>query len=154
MDSTVDFNTVRAFATALLIGGLIGIEREKRKTEEGDVADGLRTFILFAQVGAIAGWLSQAANMPWLLVGGLVAVAVPVVVGYILEARAKPNLLGFTTEVAAIATYLLGAMATIGHTGSRSVWRLPPQRCWPTSSRCTVPWPSSGGTTSLQACAC
>ena len=114
----MDFNTVRDFATALLIGALIGIEREKRKTEEGDVATGgLRTFILFAQVGAIAGWLSQAADMPWLLVGGLVAVAVPVVAGYILEARAKPSLLGLTTEVAAIATYLLGAMATLGHTG-------------------------------------
>jgi len=118
MDPTVDFNTVRDFATALLIGALIGIEREKHKTEEGDVATGgLRTFILFAQVGAIAGWMSRAANMPWLLVGGLVAVAVVVVAGYILEARAKSSLLGLTTEVAAIATYLLGAMATLGHTG-------------------------------------
>jgi uncharacterized membrane protein (DUF4010 family) len=118
MDPAVDFSTARAFATALLIGALIGIEREKHKTDEGDVGTGgLRTFILFAQVGAIAGWMSQAANMPWLLVGGLVAVAVPVVVGYILEARAEPKDLGLTTEIAAIATYLLGAMATIGHTG-------------------------------------
>lgn len=116
MDPALDFNTVKDFATALLIG--IGIEREKHKTEEGDVATGgLRTFILFAQVGAIAGWMSQAANMPWLLAGGLVAVAVPVVAGYILEARAKSSLLGLTTEVAALATYLLGAMATMGHTG-------------------------------------
>ena len=54
--------------------------------------------------------------MPWLLVGGLVAVTVPMLAGYILETRAKPNELGLTTEVAAIATYLLGAMATMGHT--------------------------------------
>lgn len=118
MNPTVDFNTVRDFATALLIGALIGIEREKHKADEGDVATvGLRTFILFAQVGAIAGWMSRAANMPWLLVGGLVAVVAPVVAGYILEARAKKSLLGLTTEVAAIATYLLGAMATIGYRG-------------------------------------
>jgi uncharacterized membrane protein (DUF4010 family) len=114
----VDFNTIKDFATALLIGALIGIEREKRKTEDGDVATGgLRTFVLFAQAGAIAGWLSHAANMPWLLAGGLVAVAVTVVAGYILEARAKASLLGLTTEVAAIVTYLLGAMATLGQTG-------------------------------------
>ncbi len=118
MNPAVDLNTLKDFGTALLIGALIGIEREMRKTEEGDVATGgLRTFILYAQVGAIAGWLSQAANMPWLLVGGLVAVTGPVVTGYILEARAKQNSLGLTTEVAAITTYLLGAMATMGHTG-------------------------------------
>lgn len=35
MDLTTDLDTVKAFATALLIGALIGIEREKRKTEEG-----------------------------------------------------------------------------------------------------------------------
>jgi len=34
MESTLDFNTVRDFATALLIGALIGMEREKRKTED------------------------------------------------------------------------------------------------------------------------
>jgi uncharacterized membrane protein (DUF4010 family) len=118
MDPATNFDTVKAFATALLIGALIGIEREKRKTEEGNLATGgLRTFIVVAEVGAIAGWMSHVANMPWLLIGGLVTVAVPVVAGYILEARAKPSQLGITTEVAAIATYLLGAMATLGQTG-------------------------------------
>jgi uncharacterized membrane protein (DUF4010 family) len=116
MDSTLDLDTVRDFAMALMIGALIGIEREKRKTEEGNVAPGgLRTFVVIAEVGALAGWMSQAADMPWLLIGGLVAVAIIVVAGYIVGAQAKPDSLGLTTEVAAIATYLLGAMATIGH---------------------------------------
>jgi uncharacterized membrane protein YhiD involved in acid resistance len=54
MDPALDFNTVRDFATALLIGALIGIEREKRKAENGNGATGgLRTFILIAQVGVI-----------------------------------------------------------------------------------------------------
>lgn len=38
-----------------------------------------------------------------------------VLAGYILETCVKPNELGLTTEVAAIATFLLGAMATLGH---------------------------------------
>jgi uncharacterized membrane protein (DUF4010 family) len=112
----VDFNTVRDFATALLIGALIGIEREKRKAENGDGATGgLRTFILIAQVGACAGWLSRAASMPWLLGGSLAAVTLLVLAGYIIGARVRPNDLGLTTEVAAIVTFLLGAMATMGH---------------------------------------
>ena len=84
MDPSIDLGTVRNVATALLIGALIGIEREKHKTDEGgdEATGGLRTFILFSQVGAIAGWMSQTANMPWLLVSGLVAVTTPVVAGY------------------------------------------------------------------------
>lgn len=117
MHPAVDFNTVREFVTALLIGALIGIEREKRKTESGDLATGgLRTFILIALVGASAGWISQAASMPWLLVASLAGVTLLVLAGYILENRAKPNELGLTTEIAAIATFLLGAMATLGYT--------------------------------------
>lgn len=111
----VDFNTVRDFATALLIGALIGIEREKRKAESGGATGGLRTFILIAQVGACGGWMSQAVSMPWLLGGSLAAVTLLVLAGYAVENRAKPTELGLTTEVAAIVTFLLGAMATMGH---------------------------------------
>jgi uncharacterized membrane protein (DUF4010 family) len=111
----VDVETIQNFAIALLIGALVGIEREKRKIDDGQLATGgLRTFILVAEVGAIAGWMSQAAAMPWLLVAGLAAVALPVIAGYMLEARADPGALGLTTEMAAIATYLLGAMVMLG----------------------------------------
>ena len=41
------------FATAILLGALVGIEREKRKSEEDDThIAGLRTFILLALFGA------------------------------------------------------------------------------------------------------
>jgi uncharacterized membrane protein (DUF4010 family) len=113
---TLDQGVVGNFALALLIGALVGIEREKRKTEEGDVGTGgLRTFVLFALIGAIAGWLSHALATPWILVGGLVAVAMAIVVGYAIEAHTRPGALGLTTELAAIAVYLLGAMTTLGY---------------------------------------
>jgi uncharacterized membrane protein (DUF4010 family) len=116
MFPALDQAVVGDFALALLIGALVGIEREKRKAEEGDVGTGgLRTFILFALVGAIAGWLSHVLAMPWLLVGGLAAVALAVVAGYVVEARVRPGALGLTTELAAIAVYLLGAMTTLGY---------------------------------------
>ena len=46
---------------------------------------------------------------------GLLAVAAAVVAGYAVEAAARPGALGLTTEVAAIAVYLLGAMTTLGY---------------------------------------
>ena len=54
------------FATASLLGVLVGIEREKRKVEEektGHIA-GLRTFILLVLFGAAASWLSRTLRLP------------------------------------------------------------------------------------------
>jgi uncharacterized membrane protein (DUF4010 family) len=116
MDQGLDLDTVQQFATALLIGALIGIEREKRKSEEGDVgAGGLRTFILVSQVGAISGWLARTFSLPWLVIGALAVVCIPVVASYVLAARVQPSSLSLTTELGAIAVCLLGAMTTLGH---------------------------------------
>ena len=63
----LDLGVLRDFATALLIGALVGVEREKRKAEEGDRGiAGLRTFILVALIGAVAGYLARAAGLSWL----------------------------------------------------------------------------------------
>ena len=44
MVGELDFDTVRDFATALLIGTLLGIERERHKQSDGDISvGGLRT---------------------------------------------------------------------------------------------------------------
>jgi uncharacterized membrane protein (DUF4010 family) len=116
VEQTFALTVLEEFGTALLIGALVGVEREKRKAEEGHVGiGGLRTFILFALIGAIAGWLTRALDMPWLLVAALTSVAAPVIAGYVLVARVHRESLGLTTEAAAIAVCLLGAMATLGH---------------------------------------
>jgi uncharacterized membrane protein (DUF4010 family) len=116
MYEALDLDTVRNFGDALLIGALVGIEREKRKSMEPELGiGGLRTFILIALVGAIAGWLADALHMPGLLVAMLVIMGVAVLAGYVLAARASPASLGLTTESAAIVVCLLGAMTTLGH---------------------------------------
>lgn len=105
----------RDFATALLIGALIGVEREKRKSD-GDLGiGGLRTFILFALVGAMAGFLSRGGEIPWVLVAAMVPVAALVVAGYWLTSKVQPDSLGLTTEIAAVIVCLLGAMTMLGH---------------------------------------
>ena len=75
MPSGPDGQLVWGLAAALLIGTLVGIEREKNKSESGDVGiGGVRTFILFALSGATAAWLSERLGSPWVFVAGLLGV--------------------------------------------------------------------------------
>ncbi len=103
------------FATALLIGALIGIERERHGLEHDmpGIA-GLRTFILYALFGALCGWLSVAFESAWVLAAGLLAASAAMLAGYVLSVRMDADNLGQTTEIAAVATFLLGAVAAHG----------------------------------------
>lgn len=116
MPLDVDLQAVWNFATALLIGALLGIERERHKREHGEQSiGGLRTFILFALLGALGGWLTLALETPWILAAALIASLAPVLAGYVIAARTQPDSLGLTTELAAVAVFLLGAMTTLGY---------------------------------------
>ena len=116
MDYQELLNLALNFATAILLGALIGIEREKRKEEEHEVRGiaGLRTFTLIALFGAVAGWLSHETSSPWVLAGGLLIVGAFVVAGYVVATRSDPESTGLTTEVAAVVVFVLGAMVTLG----------------------------------------
>ncbi len=116
MNTEIDLSIIWDFAAALLIGALIGIEREKRGAEEGGGGiGGLRTFILVAMIGAVAGLLSRGSGLPWLLVAALLAVAALAFAGYIVVARIRPASLGLTTEIAALVVCLLGGLTMLGH---------------------------------------
>jgi uncharacterized membrane protein (DUF4010 family) len=110
----LDASSVQAFAIVLLIGALIGLEREKHRATDDADAPGLRTFIVVAEVGGIAGWLAHVMAAPWIVGAALLATALVVIAGYVMAARAGSAALGLTTEVAMLATCLLGAVATIG----------------------------------------
>ncbi len=113
---TIDVAVVQNFLIALLIGALVGIEREKNKLSgSAPTFGGLRTFILFAEAGAVSAWLSQHMQTPWIFVVTLVAIAIAVIVGYVLESRARPDSLGLTTEIAALTVVLLGGMVMYGY---------------------------------------
>jgi uncharacterized membrane protein (DUF4010 family) len=116
MPLDVDLQAVWNFATAVLIGALLGIERERHKREHDEqTIGGLRTFILFALIGALGGWLTLALDSPWILAAALLASLAPVLAGYVISARTQPDALGLTTELAAVAACLLGAMTTLGY---------------------------------------
>jgi uncharacterized membrane protein (DUF4010 family) len=104
------------FGIAILLGALVGIEREKHKTEKTETVQtaGLRTFILLALLGACAGWLSQELATPWVFAAALSIAGAFVVAGYLVSTRKKPQSAGLTTEVAAIVVFMLGAIVMIG----------------------------------------
>ena len=66
-------------------------------------------------LGAIGGWLAKLLDFPWILVAVLLATLVAVVASYVVAARVQPDALGLTTELAALAICLLGAMVMLGH---------------------------------------
>lgn len=98
------------FLTSLAIGLLIGLERERNPSAKA----GLRTFGLVAVFGTLAGLLSTQLGSPWLLIAGLVAVAVMIIAAYRnapTEASEDP---GTTTVIALLLCYGLGAMIWYG----------------------------------------
>lgn len=115
MLAELDFALFRDFGTALLIGGLIGIEREKRNTRERQGAAGLRSFVLFATIGAVGGFFAVKLATPWVLAAVLLSTAAIVVAAYLATLRKHPDSIGITTEIASLVTCLLGALVTSGH---------------------------------------
>ena len=99
----MSWQEVTPYLVALALGLLIGLEREWTHRAGGRQAAGSRTFALAALAGALAATFGT-----WAVVVGLGAVAVVVAIGYARTSTVDP---GATTEVAAVVTYLLGALA-------------------------------------------
>jgi uncharacterized membrane protein (DUF4010 family) len=92
-------------ATSIACGMLIGIERERRKTESeiGNIA-GLRTFASTALLGTTA----QILEIPGLVLCGALLLILLIAISYF---RSDPTEPGVTTEVALFLTYLIGITA-------------------------------------------
>ena len=90
-------------AVAVAIGLMIGFERERSHRGVHRQFAGTRTFAVLALAGALAALIGPAA-----IAVGLGAAALLVAVAYQKSGGSEA---GSTTEVAALATYLLGALA-------------------------------------------
>ena len=104
------------FAIALFIGALIGLEREKKKAADGKLGfGGIRTFLLFAEAGAISAYLAVHLGSPSIFVGSGFLVTLLIIVGYREDVRQRPTDYGLTTEMAGLVVFLLGGMVLYGH---------------------------------------
>ncbi len=102
------------FALVLALGALIGTERQ-RKRRAGELGTGgLRTFVLIALAGALAAWLARSLDSNWIFVATGALVTAVILVGYVMEVRARPEALGLTSEFAGLLTYLLGGLVIFG----------------------------------------
>jgi uncharacterized membrane protein (DUF4010 family) len=100
-----------SLALALAAGLLIGLEREQsRPTVEAPrgFLGGIRTFPLVALMGAVAVLLAKQVG-PWALVVAGLGLATLLTVSHQRDAAAGHP--GLTSEVAALLTFLLGALA-------------------------------------------
>ncbi len=113
MENLLNLEPWWRFAVALLIGALIGLEREfvQQRTGEDDFA-GIRTFALMSLLGAIGAYLVEDYGLlPFL--AAYIGIILLVWSSYLGEIVRKHEE-GITTEVAAISVPLLGAMVIWG----------------------------------------
>lgn len=92
---------------AVLLGLLLGLERERSRQPDEGLFAGVRTFPLLALGGYVA-----AAGSVWVLSALLLGVGGLVITAYRRDASAHA---GATTEVAALLAILLGALVAWGH---------------------------------------
>lgn len=108
------FEPYAQLAMSLAIGLLIGLERgwSEREREEGTRVAGLRTFGMIGLTGGLCALLARTTG-PWLVAVGLLGLAVLMAAAYNRFSKATGTF-GTTTVVAALATFLLGALAVAG----------------------------------------
>ena len=110
MINLLDFEPWWRFGVSLLLGAMLGMEREFIQQKEGsqDFA-GIRTFSLIALLGSVAAFLESAFDvLPIALsFGGLILLTTVSYWGTLMRREEKA---GITTEVAVMLTFLFGVL--------------------------------------------
>ncbi len=114
--SGVSLSDLMGVGIALAAGLLIGLERgwHQRDLPDGHRVAGLRTFALIGLLGGLSGLLAQQWGAI-ILVVVLAVVALLILTGYVVTARMH-SVMGLTTAMAAITTFLVGVLAAGGST--------------------------------------
>ena len=107
----MDFAGIYPILIALLIGTLIGTERQRRLAEDKvrGVA-GLRTFVLIALLGSLCATLADHYG-PGFAIAALATFTILVAAGYASSVSALGRI-DFTAAVAAVVTFTLGMLTT------------------------------------------
>ncbi len=106
-----EYSLFLRFGAALLIGVLIGLQREYASSDsEEELFAGARTFALMALFGASGALVSDALGSPWVFIGVTIVLGVLIGVAYFIQASQYAEM-GQTTEVAALLTVLIGAIS-------------------------------------------
>jgi uncharacterized membrane protein (DUF4010 family) len=101
------------FGVALIIGILVGLEREFAGQPDHELFAGVRTFALLALAGCTAALVSNVLASPWPFIALILTVGLLLATAYVMVA-AQGNI-GLTTEISAIVTVLAGALCYWGY---------------------------------------
>lgn len=105
----VELTFLQSFGIALLLGALIGLEREyARYRQRGHQYAGIRTFPLIALLGALAAYLGENISI-WLLLFSFLLVGIMILIAYFAVADRKYH--GATSEVAGLLTFFIGILS-------------------------------------------
>jgi uncharacterized membrane protein (DUF4010 family) len=99
-------------AMVLLMGLLVGLERQHSQKTDEPLFAGFRTFPVIALTGFLSGLLAHA-GFPWMLPVALAGVSAVAVAAYFVTAQGKHK--GATTELVAILTFIFGALAAFDY---------------------------------------
>jgi uncharacterized membrane protein (DUF4010 family) len=105
----IAFSDLDPFLISILIGALIGIERERdliEKKKRG--VAGLRTFILISILGTLSAHMAALYGGTFMMVA-FASFALVVAVGYAVSVT-NLGRLDFTSEVAAVTVFILGVL--------------------------------------------
>jgi len=107
---TLDWTVELRFIVALMLGFLVGLERESIKIDRKLVFGGVRTYPIISMFGFGCAWLFQV-GATFMLPSGLLAIAALTCIAYIAKIRTER--FGTTTEVSALLTFITGALAML-----------------------------------------
>jgi uncharacterized membrane protein (DUF4010 family) len=100
---------ILGLAIAIGLGLLVGMQREW----VADKPIGLRSFALISTIGGLIGLFAMEYGA-WILASGLIAITIAIYSHAYFLSR-QVSVTGMTTELAAIAMFLVGALATSGY---------------------------------------
>lgn len=104
----IDTTLFYRFGTALIIGILVGIERERAANPQKILFAGVRTFALMGVAGCTAALISDLLKSPWPFVALLIAIGSLTTAAYFVLAQRDD--FGLTTEISSLLTVLTGGL--------------------------------------------
>lgn len=101
------------FGIALLLGLLVGLEREWAKAGDKSLFAGIRSFPLIALLGATAAMVSHQQGATWFLALTFFGFALLVATSHYVSGAVPGH--GTTTEITSLIVFLFGVLAYWGH---------------------------------------
>jgi uncharacterized membrane protein (DUF4010 family) len=110
--NTFEWTPELRFLVALALGFLVGLERESTKIEEQKmVFGGVRTHPIISLLGFGCAWFYKIGAV-FMLPVGLLSIAALTSIAYL--AKIKVERYGSTSEISALLTFVVGALALLG----------------------------------------